>query len=165
MKNLLFSLVLLAAACICHPTGSFAQTEAQNKAKVAEFYQAFNGDISKFNATNFVAKDFVDHAVPEADWMKMGTDGVSRFQAAIQGYKAGFPDAHFKPMITVADGDYVMVYGESSGTFKGNFMGMEATGKSFKFMDTDIVQFNKEGKAIGHWAVQDASVMMQQIMK
>ena len=158
MKVFLFSLVL-ALCC----TASSAQSPAQNKAKCVEFYAAFNGDASKFNAANFVSTDFVDETVPAEAWAQMGADGVSRFQAAVQAYKAAFPDIQWKTTLMVAEGEYVMVYGEISGTFKNDFMGMKATNKSFKLSDVDIVQFNKDGKCIKHWAVQDPMVMWSQL--
>lgn len=158
MKSFLFSLALFC--CFCSAT---AQTAAQNKAKVAEFYKAFNGDIAMFNAANFVAPDFVDHAMPPDAWAQMPGDGVARFQSAIQMFKASFPDSKFVPSIVVAEGEYVMAYGETMGTFKGDFMGLKHNDKMFKYNDVDIVKFNKEGKATAHWSVQDASVMWMQL--
>lgn len=158
MRTLLSLLVLLACCAIVN-----AQTPAQNKAKCVEFYKALNGDISKFRAADFVTADFVDETVPADAWAQMGADGVSRFQAAIQSYKAAFPDLMWKTTLAVAEGDYVMVYGEMTGTFKNDFMGMKATNKPFKITDVDIVQFNKEGKCIKHMAVQDPMVMWAQL--
>ena len=158
MKTFLLSVVL--AAC---STFVLAQTPAQNKAKCVEFYKALNGDMSGFKAANFVSADFVDETVPAEAWAQMGADGVARFQAAIQSYKTAFPDLQWKTTLMVAEGDNVMVYGEMTGTFKNDFMGMKATNKSFKIADVDIVQFNKEGKCIKHMAVQDPMVMWAQL--
>ncbi|MCB0543864.1 MAG: ester cyclase, partial [Saprospiraceae bacterium] len=47
--------------------------------------------------------------------------------------------------------------------WKNDLMGMKATGKSFKIIDVDIIEFNDAGKAVAHWSVQDPMVMMSQI--
>jgi predicted ester cyclase len=158
MKTMIFSLVFFAFYAT-----TFAQTPAQNKAKAMEFYKAFNGDFSQFNAANFVAADFVDYNIPSDAWAQMGADGVARFQGSLGMFKQSFPDSQWKTNMAVAEGDLVMVYGEQTGTFKADMMGMKANGKSFKINDVDIIKFNAQGKAVAHWAVQDQSVMWMQL--
>lgn len=157
MKNLLFTLLLLASA------GLSAQTADRNKASVAEFYKAFNGAPTQFDAARFFSKDVVDHAVPPEDWAHMGADGIERLQTMLLGYKMAFPNVHINVSLVVAEGDYVMAYGEASGTFTGEFMGQQPTGKSFRFMDSDVFQFDRDGKIIAHWSTQDGTVLLQQI--
>ena len=72
----------------------------------------------------------------------------------MQVFMDAFPDLKGTDFITVADGDYVIVYGTWSGTWKKDFMGMKATGKPFKVRDADIYKFNEEGKIIEHRGVQ-----------
>ena len=74
-----------------------------------------------------------------------------------------FPDLKGTDFITVADGDYVIVYGTWSGTWKKDFMGMKATGKSFKVQDADIYKFNEEGKVTEHRGIQSHEVLAKQI--
>ena len=140
-----------------------AQTPAQNKAAVMEFYKAFNGDFSKFDASRFVTADLLDYSIPPEVWNQLGSDGVNRFQAAIGAYKNAFPDVHIKTLQVIAEGNTVMAYIEMTGTFKNDFMGITATGMTFKIVDVDIVEFNSAGKAVAHWAVQDPMVMWAQL--
>jgi predicted ester cyclase len=56
-----------------------------------------------------------------------------------------------------------MVYGEWSGTWKGDLMGMKATGKTFKINDVDIFKFNDAGKMIEHRSVQSGATLGAQI--
>ena len=63
----------------------------------------------------------------------------------------------------MADGDKVIVYGEWSGTFKNDYMGMKATNKSFKINDVDIFTFNDDGKITSHRSIMPYSVSMQQV--
>ena len=69
----------------------------------------------------------------------------------------------FDVLEAVADGDKVMVYGDWSGTFKNDFMGMKATGKSFKVKDVDIFTLNDEGKITSHRNVLPWSAIMEQV--
>lgn len=157
MKILIFSL-----ACMAFLSAN-AQTIAQNKVVTDGFYMAFNGDAAKFDASKFVAPEFVDHALPADVWEQMGANGIERFQNSLMAFKQAFPDVQARPIKTIAEGNTVMVYLEMTGTFKNDFMGMKANGKSFKFYDVDIIEFNNAGKATAHWAVQDASVMWMQL--
>lgn len=157
MKILIFSL-----ACMAFLSAN-AQTLAQNKAVTDAFYVAFNGDAAKFDASALVAPDFIDHAIPSDVWMQMGANGIERFQNSIVAFKQAFPDVHVRTLKTVAEGNTVMVYLVMTGTFTNDFMGLKATGKSFKLNDVDIVEFNNSGKATAHWAVQDAAVMWMQL--
>lgn len=158
MKQLIFCCTFMAFAAVC-----FGQTPAQNKTKVNEFYAAFSGDFSKFDAANFVTTDFVDYTLPATDWSKMGKNGVERFQAIMSVFKQAFPDIKIRLVKSIAEGSTVMAYYEMSGTFKGDFMGIKANNKTFKIMDVDIVEFDKSGKAVSHWAVQDPSIMWKQL--
>ncbi len=74
-----------------------------------------------------------------------------------------FPDYKGENLMAIADGDKVAVYGDWSGTFKKDFMGMKATGKSFKAKDVDIFTFNDEGNITEHRAVQSMGSIFQQL--
>ena len=62
----------------------------------------------------------------------------------------------------LAKGDKVVSYITMSGTQKGPFMDMPASGKKFSVKGIDIVRF-KDGKAVEHWGVTDSMAMMQQL--
>ena len=140
-----------------------AQTIVQNKAAMTAFYAAFNGETSKFDASAFVTPDYVDYTLSPEVWSQLGSNGIERFQNEIVAFKTAFPDVHATVVKTVAEGNTVIAYIEMTGTFKNDFMGIKASGKSFKFMDADIVEFNNAGKSTAHWAVQDATIMWMQL--
>ena len=81
----------------------------------------------------------------------------------LQSFMDAFPDLKGSDFITVADGDYVIVYGTWSGTWKKDFMGMKATGKSFKVQDADIFKFNEHGKITEHRGIQSHETLAKQI--
>ena len=50
-----------------------------------------------------------------------------------------------------------------TGTHRGPFMGMPATGKRVEVTLIDIIRFGDEGRAREHWGVVDQLAMMQQL--
>ncbi len=135
---------------------TFAQSAAQNKAMALKAYEHLNNkDFDGFST--LLDDNFVEYAAPEP---------VTGKKSAVEGlkeYMNAFPDMKFEVQKTVAEGNTVMVQIAVSGTWKKDFMGMTATGKSFKFTDVDIIEFNSAGKAVAHWSIQDPMVMMSQI--
>jgi predicted ester cyclase len=100
--------------------------------------------------------DYGDGSMPPVK----GKDSV---KAMIQAWLNAFPDVKGDDLKYVADGDWVMVWGEWTGTFKNDFMGMKATNKSYKMKDVDIFKMNDEGKILEHHNVQSPNTMMAQI--
>lgn len=157
IANGIFFLLFLSLAL-----PSFGQTPEKNKAACVSFYEAFNSrDYAKIGT--LIADNFVDHALPPGMAEQTGLEGRDLFDVAIKEYISAFPDVKVSAIRYVAEGDYVMTFVSMSGTHKGNFAGIPPTGKSFNFMDADLIRFDSNGKAIEHWAVQDGSAMMMQL--
>jgi predicted ester cyclase len=62
----------------------------------------------------------------------------------------------------VAEGDKVFVRAHMTGTHRGEFMGIAATGRSINVPFADIVRF-ENGKVVEHWGITDTGAMMQQL--
>ena len=60
---------------------------------------------------------------------------------------------------TVADGGHVMVYGTWGATWKNDYMGLKATGKSATFKNVRIYKFNEAGKIVERRSVQSINEM------
>jgi predicted ester cyclase len=105
------------------------------------------------------APDLIDYNTGEMP----ATKGVDSTKAFLKELLIAFPDYRVTDVTAVADGDYVMVSGTWSGTWKNDFMGMKATGKSFKLKDVDIFKFNDEGKITEHHGIQSMNEMGRQI--
>ncbi len=139
--------------------GIQAQTPTQNKATVLKSYEEYSKTRDAQAWFSIMADDYVDYSMgPEP------VQGRAAVEEAAKQFVAAFPDVDWKVLRTVAEGNMVWVELEMSGTFKNDFMGMKATGKSFKIRDVNIYEFNNEGKAKAGWGVQDPMVMMSQIM-
>jgi predicted ester cyclase len=63
----------------------------------------------------------------------------------------------------LVSGDKVVARARATGTHRGEFMGMPATGKRIDVQLIDIIRFGEDGLAIEHWGVFDALTMMQQL--
>jgi steroid delta-isomerase-like uncharacterized protein len=105
-----------------------------------------------------LAEDFVEHE--EAPGLAPTKDGVREFFTM---YMAGFPDLRFEVEDMLASGDKVVARVRCTGTHRGEFMGMPATGRAVEVQLVDIIRFGDDGLAHEHWGVFDALAMMQQL--
>jgi steroid delta-isomerase-like uncharacterized protein len=109
-------------------------------------------------AVDLLANGFVEHErFPGLDPNKEGT------RQLFQMFVAGFPDLRFDPEDILRSGDKVVARVRVTGTNKGDFMGMPATGKSVNVQLIDIARFGDDGLLVEHWGVMDVMSMMQQL--
>lgn len=97
--------------------------------------------------------------------VNVGPAPVVGIQAAIELYKqfsAAFPDFKVKPVdIAAASSNRYLVHVQITGTNTGSFMGLPATGKSIKFDDSDIVEFDNNGKFTSHSITNTGEALRQ----
>src|SRR4051812_10158259 len=98
--------------------------QEQNSTVVRRFIEeAINkGEVDA--AGQFVADDVVEQ-VPFPG-QGPGLDGL---KDVLRGLRAAFPDMHWTIEEQIADGDKVMTRFEWTGTHRGDFMGVSATGR------------------------------------
>ena len=130
----------------------------QNKALFRQMVEeVFNrGNLSK--ADELLAPNFVEHEeLPPG--IPAGREGVKQLTSML---RSAFPD--FKATIDdmIAEGDKVVMRQTWSGTHKGEFMGIPATGKRVSFGVIDIVRMDG-GKCVEHWGQMDSMGLMQQL--
>lgn len=142
---------------------SFAHAQAntkEEKKNLAVNKRFFNEVVNQGKLDlidELFSPDFVEHeAFPG---LQPNREGVKQF---FRMFRQAFPDVKFKLEFTFAKDDKVVSYITISGTHKGEFMGMAASGKQINIKAIDIVRF-KDGKAVDHWGVTDAMAMMEQL--
>jgi predicted ester cyclase len=109
-------------------------------------------------------KDVTTDAMDYGDGSMPPVKGVDSIKAGINAWLAAFPDVKGENfMVMTDDGTHVAVFADWSGTFKNDFMGMKATGRSYKLKDADIFTFNEEGKITEHRSIQSNMVMGSQV--
>lgn len=135
-----------------------AMLEKNRTTAIASIQGFINHDA---NATlKDVAPDFVDYSDGSSPPIK----GLDSCKAMINSMLTAFPDFNGTNLMTLAEGDHVAVFGDWSGTFKGNMKNMPPTGKSFKIKDVDLFTFNNNGQITEHRSVQSMEAMMMQVM-
>jgi predicted ester cyclase len=110
-----------------------------------------------------VLKDCANDVVDYGDGSMPPVKGKDSVAAMMKQWMNAFPDNKGSDLKYVADGDWVMVWGEWSGTWKNDFMGMKATNKQYKLKDVDIFKFNDAGQVVEHHNVQSPNTMMMQV--
>ena len=130
----------------------------QNKALIVRFVEElFNrgnmGIVGEIFAPDFIEREQLPPGIPnDREGVKVLT---SMLRSAFPDFKATIDDI-------LAEGDKVVIRMTWSGTQKGEFMGIPATGKSVSFGVIDIIRI-AGGKIVEHWGQMDAMRMMQQL--
>jgi steroid delta-isomerase-like uncharacterized protein len=131
-------------------------TEA-NKTTVRQAIDEMFNQGSTDAVDKYVAADFVEHqafpGVPPTH------DGLKQ---TITMMRTAFPDLKFTIEDAIAEGDKVVVRNTITGTQKGDWLGIAATGKPFTMTSIDILRM-KNGKAVEHWGSEDDLGMLAQL--
>ena len=119
-------------------------------------YERINkGDIAGFG--DLVADDFVEH---------QGMPALPTKEATLEFFRtvlAAFPDWHMTVEDLIAAGDKAVARVQVTGTHKGEFMGVPATGTHVDVQLIDIMRFDGAGLVCEHWGVADMLSLMQQL--
>jgi predicted ester cyclase len=134
-----------------------SKTERNKKVIMASFAAMESKNVAD------MLKDCSPDCVDYGDGSMPPIKGKDSVMKMLQGWMTAFPDNKGSDLKYVADGDWVMVWGEWSGTWKGDFMGMKATNKSYKMKDVDIFKMNDAGQVVEHHNVQSPNTMMMQV--
>jgi steroid delta-isomerase-like uncharacterized protein len=103
-----------------------------------------------------LADDYVNHTFPAP------APGREGFKQVVQTFIDAFPDFHVVVEEMVAEGDAVASRGTMSGTHRGDFMGIAATGRQIAVGYSDIWRF-RDGRAAENWVQLDLLGLMQQL--
>lgn len=151
-----------------HPAYDWNATVANDSAKEAQMKASYNtlmasiqsGDLSTLE--QYLAADFKENMEVPGVTVADGIEGARQLMTL---WKQAYPDLQVTVHHVVAQGDMLMAYFTSEGTFAGNFPGIpaEATGKKVKVDGIDIIRFNAEGKAAEHWDLTDHYAEMVQL--
>ncbi len=102
--------------------------------------------------------DEQDYGMPQG-----AANGHEGFRRVLGPFLEAFPDLHLAIQFIVADGKKLVVFLETTGTHRGAFMGVPATGKRFKVHSVDIFEFNEAGLVSHHIGVFNMFGMMSQL--
>lgn len=88
--------------------------------------------------------------------------GVEGTKALYAEYIKAFPDMQYKIEDLIAEDDKVAIRHTTSGTHRGTFMGIPATGRRVQFSGISILHVTN-GRIAGHWDMSNVLVVMQQL--
>lgn len=107
---------------------------------------------------DLIAADYVDHN-PALPNLPPGREGVRQYVRILKG---AFPDAVHVIDDIIAEGDKVMTRVTARGTFLGECIGHQPTGKTVEISGIAVHRI-ADGRLIEHWAHADITGFMQQI--
>lgn len=153
--------VSLAAVVVMAGSAFGADTvQDQNKAVTKKFYdEVFNtGKVELLD--KYVTADAVEHELfPGQKEPVMVIEQIKLFMTHL---RTAFPDLKVEVKDLIAEGDKVTARIVLTGTHKGEFNGIPATGQKVSFDAIDIIKFSN-GKCVEHWGVTDEAGLMAQI--
>ena len=138
-------------------SSSSLEQQQKNKQLVRQFFEAFDRhDIESMEQLVSTANYSLHFSgMPPMDWNTNKEQFLAPFTKA-------FPDLRRNIVDVVAEGDKVAVSINVTGTYKGEFQGIPATGKQVSFTAMDILTII-DGKVTEEWATADMMGLMQQI--
>ncbi|MFQ5884656.1 MAG: ester cyclase [Thermoplasmata archaeon] len=104
-----------------------------------------------------VATDYVLH-----DPATPGISGRDGYRQFVTIYRTAFPDLKFTVVDQISEGDKVATRWTSTGTHKGDLMGIPPTGKQTTSTGIVISRI-VDGKGVEDWSIWDAMGLLQQI--
>lgn len=88
--------------------------------------------------------------------------GAEAIKGLFAAYRAGFPDFHVRVDERVADGDRIVQAFTMTGTHRGEFMGIPATGNAIDVHGIVMSRF-ADGKIVEEWEVIDQLAFLEQL--
>lgn len=131
--------------------------ESGNKAVISMFVEEVINQGRFERADDLVAADFV-----ELDPLPGQQQGREGLKEVIGGIRAAFPDIHWVLDEIVAEGDKVVSRFTWTGTHRGVFFGIPATGKSISVKGV-VIDHVVAGKMIDSRMLMDSLSMLQQL--
>jgi steroid delta-isomerase-like uncharacterized protein len=129
----------------------------QNKRLVREITDIIWNGRGVDRIPEFYAPDFVADYRPYA--LREGYEGI---RAMVEGAWIAFPDYHEKVHEFIAEGDRVVLHLTISGTQKGQWGPLPATGKRAEFDEIVILQI-RDGKVLRQRGVVDNLSALRQL--
>jgi steroid delta-isomerase-like uncharacterized protein len=169
MKRLLCFVSLVLLVCFtfaCQNKAEKAELEKfRTQAKVEEQNkEVFRKVVEECNKGNYeflrdvYAPDYVGF-LPSESPKSMSTEEVIEL---LKIYRGSFPDLHYSVKESVAVGDLVITRSMVTGTHRGEFQGIPATGNRVEFSSINMCRL-RDGKIVEERQEDDVLGMMQQL--
>ena len=128
----------------------------QNKSNVRRIFEEGINQTNLDLFRQIISPTYVNHSMPAP---APGPDG---FAQVVGMFKQAFPDFQVTVEGVIGEGDLVASRGYFTGTHRGDFMGIPATGRSIKAGYHDLWRV-ENGKCEENWVILDMMTLMQQL--
>ena len=128
----------------------------KNKANARRIIREIFNYESVNNLGELIAEDVVIYDTDKE------LHGLEQLRQGITNLHVAFPDLHYTIDELLADGDKVVARCRGTGTHKGPFRGVAATGKKMVYTVILIWRFSGD-KMCEHWSVSDVFGILQQL--
>ena len=106
--------------------------------------------------------DYAPDAVVESPLAGGTTHGLEQIQQVFQTYFVAFPDLEMEESEVLVDGERAVVMATFTGTDRGGFMGMPATGRRVTIPVVFLYEF-KDGKIVRDRRIYDFTGVLIQV--
>jgi steroid delta-isomerase-like uncharacterized protein len=130
----------------------------ENKALVRRFYE----EVWDRGNSDFVFEVFADNYVRHDLRATEALPGPEGQKKIADDFRAAFPDLRLTVDLIVGEGDYVVGRWTASGTHRGPWGTIEATGRKATFSAVNIFRF-EDGKVVEIWNHRDDLGLAQQV--
>jgi steroid delta-isomerase-like uncharacterized protein len=129
----------------------------QNKQTVRRYLDEVWNQGRIEDSAAHLAPGYLRHVGPGAEPLD-----IEGQRTRLQSFRTAFPDVHLAIEEMVAEGDLVAFRFTMSGTHRGPFQGIEATGKRVSVPGLDLVRM-KDGLLTEHWGGADLHLLRSQL--
>jgi steroid delta-isomerase-like uncharacterized protein len=134
------------------------QSQTQNNSKII---QRFIEEVLNQGNIESTGQFFWEDIVEQVPLPGQGP-GLEGLKGVLRGMRAGFPDMYWSIEEQIAEGDKVVTRFEWTGTHRGEFLGVPATGRPVKVWGTVIDRF-EGGKIKDTRIIMDTLGLMTQL--
>ncbi|RPA68585.1 ester cyclase [Cyclobacteriaceae bacterium YHN15] len=159
MKNSLCAVLILTAFIFlksCNSDKEEIDLDA-NRDVVKKYHELrTNGKVTELD--KILSPYFVCHFINGIEWK-----GIEGAKYSISSHRKIFPDWKEEIVDMVSEGDKVVTRYKSTGTHKGAFEGLDATGIKVTIFETSIYRI-VDGKIAEQWGFPDALSLKNQLL-
>jgi predicted ester cyclase len=140
------TLAIAVLTCLATRAPAAAADLEANKSLIRDYYEEVYNKHQPEASDCFVAKDFIEHNP------RLPHDGLAGTKKFLNIVFAAFSDYHAEIQQLVAEGDWVVLRVQFTGTNDGPYEGRPATGNKLVFSTSDFYRI-ENGKIAERWDV------------
>jgi predicted ester cyclase len=163
--NRRLALITVASSLIPLASGTALPAHAADRAKInRKLLQAFLDALTTHDMKAF-ASLYVENGYIQHQTLATNATSLAGREAVVTYFAKrieAFPDLVVTSDVSVTEGDLICANVVYAGTHKGEYLGVQPTGKRVTFNSTDIIKV-RDGKFVEHWGAADLFGLIQQL--